>query len=310
MSLARCGSCSHRNGPPEQPSASPPVAPVPDSTTSAAGRRVLFDRKSPFGRVIVVETAERRCLKFSLAGGDQSCIDRRDPQRVVHEYVRYVPVGLLFTPPSPKTLMVGLGGGRVVELLLDHDPALVMDVVEIDPVVVEVADRYFGVDESPRLRIHVADGRAFFADRDERWDLIVLDAFGNDFIPFHLTTAEYLRIVAAHLTGQGAVVANLWTRNDELFRTMVKTYAAVFDEVYVFRAIHVGNAIVVGTAGEGPSSCAEVEALARARADQLRFPFPFEEQPRQCASARRLDLEGLPVLTDGGRQAFEDLGPL
>lgn len=284
-----------------------PWEPPPDPL---ADQRVLFDQPSPYGRVIVVETAERRCLKFSLTGGDQSCVDRQDPSRIVHEYIRFLPVGLLFTPKSPRTLMVGLGGGRAVKLLLDHDAALQMDVVEVNPVVVDVAQKFFGVDPSDRLRIHVADGRAFFDDRTDRWDLVVLDAFGNDFIPFHLTTTEFLRVVQQHLTADGAVVANLWSRNDRLFRSMIKTYAQVFPKVYVFRAIHVGNAIVVATARGAPATCDEVKLAAKARATELRFGFPFHEQPARCEAARSVELDDVPVLTDAGKAAFDKLGPL
>jgi spermidine synthase len=275
-----------------------------------AGKRVLFEQPSPYGQVLVVESGGRRCLKFSREGGDQSCVDLRDPNRVVHEYIRFLPVGLLFTPESPRTLMVGLGGGRAVKVLLDHDPALQMDVVEINPVVVEVAARYFDTAPSERLRIHVADGRSFFEGRSERWDMVMLDAFGNDFIPFHLTTAEYLRLLSQHLSPRGAVVANLWTRNDRLFRAMLKTYAAVFPRVYLFRAMHVGNAIVVATRRDDRPSCAEVAAQAGARADRWRFPFPFTEQPGRCEAVAGMKLDDVPVLTDAGRAEFDALGPL
>lgn len=290
-----------------------PSAPVPAPAPPPpppADLRVLFDQPSAHGRVIVVETAGRRCLKFSMDGGDQSCLDLQDPKRVVHEYIRLLPVGLLFAPPSPKTLMVGLGGGRAVQLLLDHDPQVVLDVVELNPVVVDVARRYFDVRPSERLRIHVADGRAFLREGRDRWDLVVLDAFGNDFIPFHLTTVEFLRSVSSHLTAGGAVVANVWTRNDRLFRAMVKTYAEVFSRVYVFRALHVGNAIVVAVAREAPASCAEVERLAAERSKRWTLPFPFVEQPAQCESVASLDLSDVPLLSDAERAAFDGLGPL
>jgi spermidine synthase len=271
---------------------------------------VLFEQPSPFGQVLVVETAERRCLKFSRTGGDQSCLDRRDPKRVVHEYIRVLPVGLLFTPSPPRTLMVGLGGGRAVQLLRDHDPQMELDVVEINPVVVEVAQKYFDIEPSERLRIHVADGRAFFDGRDGVWDMVVLDAFGNDFIPFHLTTVEFLRIVAERVTAEGAVVANLWSRNDRLFRAMIKTYTQVFSRVYIFRALHVGNAILVAIPREDPKSCAAVQQLAAARAAKMRFSFPFTDQPGRCEPSDSLDLTDVPVLSDHHRAEFDAMGPL
>lgn len=271
---------------------------------------MLFDEPSPYGRVIVLETGKRRCLKFSMKGGNQSCLDLDAPNRVVHEYVRYLSVGLVFAPPAPRTLMLGLGGGRAVRVLLDADPGLQMDAVEINPVVVQVAEKYFFVEPSERLRVHVADGRGFFDDKAERWNLIMLDAFGNDFIPFHLTTVEFLKIVADHLAAEGAVVANLWTRNDELFRTMVRTYSQVFPTIYLFKAKRAGNAILVAAGKDAPASCEQVLELAQGRAAELDVSFSFTEPPGRCAPLSTLKLDDVTPLRDAERERFDALGEL
>lgn len=300
-----CASCA-------RPLATPTVEdeyeePPPSSEEKA---KVLFDQPSPYGRVIVVDTDQRRCLKFSMEGGDQSCKDLHVPSRVVHEYARFLSVGLVFTPPSPRTLMIGLGGGSAVRMFLAQDAQMQMDVVEINPVVVRVAREYFDVVPSERLRIHVADGRSFFDDRDDRWDMVVLDAFGNDFIPFHLTTKQFLQVVAEHVTEQGAVVANLWTRNDRLFRAMVKTYTQVFPTVFIFRAVRAGNAIVVSTRREAPTNCQQIQDKARSQAPKVRFAFSYTLPPSRCEAVGTLELEDVPIITDENQREFDELGRL
>jgi spermidine synthase len=304
------GCTRHHPTPTPDPAADPLPASAAPPPARTAQPQVLFDQPSPYGRVIVVDTGSRRCLKFSMDGGDQSCVDLRAPKRLVHEYVRFLSVGLLFVPRTPRVLMLGLGGGRAVRMFLDADPGLQLDVVEINPTVVQVARQYFDIEPSERLRIHVADGREFFADRTDRWHLIVLDAFGNDYIPFHLTTEEFLRVVAAHVEDDGAVVANLWTRNDRLFRAMVKTYAHVFPTIRTFRAVRARNAIVVASGQQPAATCEQVRQRAEIRGPELTFSFDFDVPSGRCQSVRTLKLDDVPVLRDGARKQFEALGRL
>ena len=75
-------------------------------------------------------------------------------------------------------------------LLHKHDPRMRIDVVDIDPVVVEVAAKYFGFREDSALRAYVDDGRRFIEKRREPYDVIFLDAFGPDNIPYDLAAQE------------------------------------------------------------------------------------------------------------------------
>ena len=66
--------------------------------------------------------------------------------------------------------------------------------------------RYFALPRDPRLHVEVEDGRRFLAGDDERWDVIVVDAFYSDSIPFHLATLEFLELVRSRLEPGGVVV--------------------------------------------------------------------------------------------------------
>ena len=86
----------------------------PPASASAASSRpkVVFDKPSAYGRVIVVEEERHRILRFdSVDGVDQSTLSLDDPARVPMEYVRYAGLGLLFAPEPKNVLMIGLGGG-------------------------------------------------------------------------------------------------------------------------------------------------------------------------------------------------------
>ncbi|HTU01940.1 MAG TPA: fused MFS/spermidine synthase, partial [Candidatus Sulfotelmatobacter sp.] len=106
----------------------------------------------------------------------------------------------------------------------------------IDPAVVAIAKRYFQVPEDARLRLHVQDGRRFVRETGERYDLIYLDAYNSDTIPFHLTTREFYQELRARLAPGGLVVSNIIgaLRGPEsaFFRAMYRTLSEVFPTLY------------------------------------------------------------------------------
>ena len=56
--------------------------------------------------------------------------------------------------------------------------------------------------------MEVGDGRQFLTREEKRWDVIVVDAFFADAIPFHLVTREFMEIVQERLAPGGVVVTN------------------------------------------------------------------------------------------------------
>ncbi|MEP0825059.1 MAG: fused MFS/spermidine synthase [Nitrososphaera sp.] len=171
-------------------------------------------------------------------------------------YTQFFPLGLVFNPDAKSILFVGGGGFSGPKYFLDAYPSIErVDVVEIDPVVVDVAKQYFGVDDSnPKLNIYNDDGRRFLlADDggvDREYDIIVLDAYSKNYVPFHLMTEEYFQLLNDHLTEDGVIVSNHigpigqgitsadWGyaayEKSKLWRAEYKTMAEVFPSMYVF----------------------------------------------------------------------------
>lgn len=280
----------------------------PRDLAPLGGRRVLFDKRSEYARVLVTEADGVRCLAFdSPTSGRQSCLDASDPERVVLEYVRSMPVGLVFVPDPRRALMIGLGGGSLTRLLLPRLPKLQMDAVEIDPVVIEAARLHFGVVESSRLRIVAGDGRAFVQRASERWDLILLDAFGEDYIPFPLTTVEFFGEVEQRLAPGGAVVANFWSARPDLLRAQLRTLHEVFPGLHVFDGRSSGNVVAVATRDRQVWSRERVLARAAAMGPRLGFRFDFLDAPRSYVPLERYQLAEAPVLVDARADLYEAL---
>ena len=73
----------------------------------------------------------------------------------------------------------------------------------------EVGRRFLGVDANPNLRVITTDGRPYLQLTDERYDLIVVDAYRQPYIPFYLATREFFELTRDRLTPGGVLALNV-----------------------------------------------------------------------------------------------------
>ena len=141
---------------------------------------VLFQKASKFGEIFVVEQDGYRHLRFgSACGFDQSSVSTSDPAEVATEYVRLAALSFALAAGKGHVLMIGLGGGTFSNLVARAWPTAQIDAVDVDPVVIEAATRFFGVEPSARYRVHVADAAAFLANDEKHYDVVFLDTYSG-----------------------------------------------------------------------------------------------------------------------------------
>ena len=146
----------------------------------------------------------------------------------------------LFNTELQRVLFIGGGVGIGPRSFRRHYPQAAIDLVEIDPVVVELGRKHFFLEVDDRLQMHIDDGRAFLRRNPEsQWDVIILDAFTiGGRLPFHLMTREFLEMIETHLAPGGVLLANLPSalagEKGRIFRAQYLTYREVFPSVYVF----------------------------------------------------------------------------
>ena len=217
---------------------------------------VIHKEKSLYRNILVNQRADRRCLAFSVKRElrNQTCIDVKDPHRIIFPYVRMLFAGLLANPEPERALMIGLGGGTVANVLVDVFPNITMDLVEVDRAVVKVARDYFDFREADNTEVHIIDGRVFTRRavlRQERYDLVILDAFTGEYIPEHLITLEFMRDIASLLTDRGVVIANTF-EGSALYDYESATYRAAFGNFLNLKMPRTGNRVIVAARSELP----------------------------------------------------------
>jgi spermidine synthase len=214
-----------------------------------AQRTIIHEERSQYRNVVVTEFNNQRCMLFNVRRGDmnQTCMDLRDPRRLVFNYTRMSFAGLLLNPEPKRILVAGLGGGTIPTVMHELFPQAHIDVLEVDSAVVSVARQFFNYREDERMVTHVADARVFIKRAGLQgltWDYIVLDAFSGEYIPEHLLTREFLEEVSSVLTPDGVVVANTFS-SSRLYDHESVTYQAVFGEFFNFKQAGSGNRIIL-----------------------------------------------------------------
>lgn len=276
-------------------------------TPRTAQESLRYERDTVYHRITVTDEGGVRFLR--LDNYWQSARDHADPRRTVFAYSDHMHLPVAFVPHSRRVLMIGLGGGTVPTRYHDDYGQVRIEVAELDPAVIDVAREHFDVPVDDRLRVVAQDGRLFVARSAERYDIILLDAYLIDTIPFHLGTREFFALVKSRLAPGGVLGSNvigaLSGPRSGLFRAIYKTMAAVFPTVYVFAvdwepyggAESRRNIILVGTSEPRLPRGAVLDAAARARVT------PGVTLPRFINAARDLyddsiRTDDVPVLTD------------
>ena len=217
------------------------------TSINAPAAGVLYEKDSLFGRVTVKEDeAGFRSLHFGRDGARQSVLRPGDPEHLELPYARLAMAGLALASGVQRVLIIGLGGGTLPSFLRRHYPGAQIDVVDIDPEVINVAKRFFEFREDSRMRAHLADGRTFIESVRQPYDIVFLDAFGSDSVPERLTTVEFLRVVRNAVAPGGVVVGNVWgPYSNRLYNSMVRTYRETFDDFAVLDVKGAGNKILL-----------------------------------------------------------------
>ncbi len=196
----------------------------------------LYRSKSEFHDISVHDEDGVMTLRFS--GRKQSAVDAATCLEAHQPVIDYLHLTLALNPAATRVLAIGLGGGVLPKRMWHDYPQIAIDVVELDPEVVEVSRRFFALPDDERLRVHVADGRAFLEASEERWDIIVVDAYFEAAAPYALCTAQFAAIAADHLTPGGVLAYNMVGvaegRGSRTFHRFVRGIADVLPAVYVF----------------------------------------------------------------------------
>ncbi|MCZ2121330.1 MAG: fused MFS/spermidine synthase [Anaerolineales bacterium] len=144
--------------------------------------------------------------------------------------------------------IVGLAAGTAARQASLIFPNVQIDGFELDPKIVEVGKKYFHMD-LPNLTVHIGDGRLNLDRSQTKYDIIAVDAYRPPYIPPHMTTQEFFRIVAAHLTDDGVLTINVGSvpGDRRLIDGLATTLATIFPSIHVMDIANTLNTMIFAT---------------------------------------------------------------
>lgn len=245
-------------------------------------------------------TIHDRPARMLLRDTNNSSAIYLDSDEFVFHYTQFTALYPTLKPDTKEYLVLGGGAYSVPRTLLNRDPELNVDVVEIEPVLYEIAQEYFDLGDTSRLTNYPMDARVFLANTDKKYDVIFGDTFGTDHAaPFHLTTHEFYELVYEHLEDDGIFIMNYIGRpkgvRPSLTGSVVKTLMATFPNMKAFgtqaeKSTEIQNIIFIARKGDTPI---DVGDALMTRKDTTQVAMRELELPLK---EYRLDLEYL--LTD------------
>lgn len=200
-----------------------------------------------------------------------------------------LPFAALREPPE-RIAMLGNAAGTTARAYGHYFPETRVDGVEIDGELTEIGRRYFDM-HNPNLRVYHEDARPWLRQSDGGYDVIMVDAYRQPYIPFYLATREFFELARDRLAPGGAVVVNAGhpEGNDDLETVLGRTMAEVFPTV-IRGPVESTNTLLLGT---------EAPASARRLREEIR-DLPRELRPLARRSAARIGprLDGGEIYTD------------
>jgi spermidine synthase len=215
--------------------------------------KLVYEKDSAYGYIQVVQDGTRTELILNEGEAIHSIYD---PQNLLTGGPwDYMVIGDAFRPAEtaevkPKDVAIlGLAGGTAArQYTAAYGTSVQITGVEIDPAIVAVARRYFHLDE-PNVHPVVDDARYWIDTQAGKYDVVVMDAYRQPYIPFQLTTKEFFSAVRDHLRPGGVAIVNAGrTATDyRLVAALASTMAAVYDNVYLVDVPEFSNTLIYGT---------------------------------------------------------------
>ena len=218
------------------------------STTSDAEEVLSHPDRSSSPVPVVSEEAGVLTLHFQ-SDYVQSQMVLDEPDSLALTYSRTMMAFELFKPAPQKIAMIGLGGGSMAKWCYRHHPQAELTMVEINPHVIALRDRFRIPKDDHRFRILCEDGTRFVAETSWKFDVLLVDAFGIDHLPPELCTQRFYEDCYQALTGSGLMVVNLCEENNHTILTRIRNS---FRNQILTSSDADGNTVVFASKGELP----------------------------------------------------------
>ena len=196
---------------------------------------LIYEGESIYNYLQVYENDEEVALSTNVLFGVQSVYKKE--QGLTGMYYDYAMAAAYMSGIREKDevriLILGNGTGTYATQCRRYFDNVNITGVEIDQKITDLARKYFYLSEE--VEVVTYDGRAYLNADEEKYDVIMVDAYQDITIPFQMSSIEFFSLVADHLKDDGVMVVNLNMKSDaegNINDYLCDTIANAFSQVY------------------------------------------------------------------------------
>lgn len=224
-------------------------------------------RETESGKPFVYDEGDEVSLMFDLATV-QSRMKRAKPNDLMLGYTRAMLGSVLIQEYTHQIGMIGMGGGSLAKYCHHYLPNCQISVAEIDQRVIDLGHHFQIPFDSPRLRVHCADGADWLKTCSQQFDVLMIDAYGAQGMPDNIASNAFFDLCRTRLSPQGILVVNLWG-SDKRFESYYQRIRTIFDDAALaIGADACANRIVYGFNNSRLPAQKTLQHYCRQRADQ------------------------------------------
>lgn len=166
--------------------------------------------KSKYNGVLEVDTEDGQ----KVLNSQSTCYSGKTLHDIFIKVFKYIE-----TDDVKSILLLGLGGGTVVKILLNelnYKGNIVA--VELDPVIVDIAVKEFGIVPDKKLELVCMDATEYVKSTRKKFDMIICDIFVDNSLPEAITEDSFWINVAKRLSDDGIIVFNVFHELKKMVR--------------------------------------------------------------------------------------------
>ena len=198
-------------------------------------KNLTYEGESIYNYLQVSENDRRVVLSTNVLFGVQSVYMKEGGLTgMYYDYAMAAPLMVPDKDPADmNVLILGMGTGTYATQCRKYFGNMAIEGVEIDEKITDLSRKYFSLPED--VKVTTYDGRAYLQAIDEKYDVIMVDAYQDITIPFQMSSVEFFTMVKEHLKENGVMVVNMNMRGSgdgNINQYLSDTIASVFGSVY------------------------------------------------------------------------------
>ena len=247
-------------------------------------QKILFETETKYFNIQVIEDIQqRRHLVFLPLMGSQSIWDPQQPKKIFSPSLKTLCATIAIAPKLPKKyLFLGMGAGIMPRFIHRHFPEAEIDIVELDPEIPKIAEKYLGYRPHNKTTIITADARVYINQCKKRYDIIIVDVYNAKAVPFAVTTQEFFSQLKKCLTPNGIAGVNLANLgNDKFMVSELFTISQVFKHLLIYACPGDSNFIPIFSPNS-KITAKKITARAVEIGKKYQFEFSLPEWLNHC----------------------------